>query len=76
MKLEYKVHSVARDKSPITVSHKGKDREVLADVLTVELVNDASVLTLRLDDVEEAEKLFGDPNKPAKAVTLTIAKGK
>ncbi len=72
MKLEYSVHSAVRGETEFTVSYNGKDRTVRGDALVVELVADGSVLTLRLDDVEAAEKLF----KVGKPVTLTISGGK
>lgn len=72
MKLTYEVHSVAEDKATITAQVNGKDREVLSDVLTVELVAPGSGLTFRLDDIPAAKKLF----VKGKKVTLTFAGAK
>lgn len=71
MKLEYKVHTVTIDQVPVTAKVGGKDREVLTDAMTVELVpvEDGKVVTLQLHDAEEAEKLF----KKGKKITLTLA---
>jgi len=69
MKLDYSVHSVGKDRSEITAKVGGKDRQVLADVLTVELVAEGSALTFRFDDVEDAEKLF----QRGKKISLTFA---
>lgn len=73
MKLDFKVHSVGRDQAPMTVKIGGKDREVTAEVLTVELVGEGSALTFRFDDIEEAEKLF---DKVGKKITLSFAGAK
>lgn len=75
MKLDYKIHSVTRNRSAVIVTHKGKDVQAEVDVLTVELVSDDNdpVITLRLDDPDEAEKLF---TKPGKKITLTFAGAK
>jgi len=72
VKLEYEVHSATVDQAEVEATVKGKERKVLADVLTVELVAEGSALTFRFDDVEKAEKLF----KVGKKVTLTFAGGK
>ncbi len=72
MKLEYKVHTVAKDQSQVMAQIGGKDRQVLAEVLTVELVADGSALTFRFDDVEDAEKLF----RQGKKIRLTFAGAK
>lgn len=72
MKLEYKVHSATVDQSEMTAKVGGKDRTVLGNVLTVELVADGSALTLRFDEVEAAQKLF----KPGKKITLSFAGAK
>lgn len=68
MKLEFSVHSVSRHSAPIVAKVGGKDREVMAEVMEVELTAPGSALTLRFDDIEEAEKVF-----KGKKVTLTIA---
>lgn len=72
MKLTYSVHSAVRGESEFTINFNGKDRVVRGDALVVELTGDGSVLTLRLEDVEEAEKLF----KVGKDVALTFSGAK
>jgi len=72
MKLDYKVHSVAPHERLLTVKHEGKDREVRADALRVELVGNGNAFALDYDDVAEAEKLF----KVGKPVTLTFGGSK
>lgn len=73
MKLDYQVHSLSVDQAPVMAKVAGKEREVLAEVLTVELTGPGSALTFRFDDVEAAQKLFG---KRGKKVTLTFAGAK
>ena len=68
MKLTYSVHTIANDKATITAQVNGKDREVQADVLVVELTAPGSALTFRFDDVDEAKKLFA----MGKTVSLTF----
>lgn len=72
MNLEYEVHSVSDDEATIVANVGGKDREVRADVLSVELTRPGSALTFRFDEVEDARKLF----KVGKTVTLTFAGAK
>lgn len=72
MKLDYSVHSVSRDEHTITAKVAGKDRQVKAEVLTVELTAPGSAVTFRFEDADEAEKLF----KAGKPVTLTFAGAK
>jgi hypothetical protein len=72
MKLVYEVHSVVTDTLSIIAQVNGKDREVLSEVLTVELTAPGSALTFRFDDIPVAEKLFAKGKK----VTLTFAGAK
>jgi len=69
MKLEGKVHSAVVDHAEVEATVNGKKRNVLAEVLTVEIVIDGKGKTFHFDDVEAAQEIF----KPGKKVGITFA---